>query len=269
MNQKQFEIWKKQKTREYQSELEHLQKDFTNRGLWFSGMRNKAEDELRRKYESEIEIAKLSIKDSNHGHVTVKMTESAKNNVFINSQIHGGIEIGGQGNSFINTKISTLREKHPFWFWFGIVGTFIGIITGLMYLAQYFDYLPTSFDIYTPSTYIDKTTATSTISLSSILSKALTLDTIIERQDFLTKYIGDKTSGQGTIKDISRFGDILLIDIDFYPVDVNCNQEASEDNVKKWLLAKGRRIEFVGKFPFSNTPEHGLNIDECILTFLE
>lgn len=95
MNKKQFEIWEKQKRREYQSELGRLQEDFASRGLTFSGMRNKAEEDLKSKYESEIEIARLGIENSDHGHVAVKMTKSAKNNVFINSQIHGKLELDG------------------------------------------------------------------------------------------------------------------------------------------------------------------------------
>lgn len=143
MNRKQFEIWEKQKRREYRTELEKLQNDLAERGLALSSTRIKAEEDLKEKYDSEIEIMRLGLdEDINIGHVAVKMTESARNNVFINSQIHGRVEIAGQGNSFIETKINTLKEKHPFWFWFTAIGTLIGIITGLMFLAQYFNFLP-------------------------------------------------------------------------------------------------------------------------------
>jgi len=61
MNQKQFEIWKIQKEKEFEAELNNLQEDFARRGLTFSGMRNKAEKDLREKYDSEIEITRLDI----------------------------------------------------------------------------------------------------------------------------------------------------------------------------------------------------------------
>ncbi len=269
MNKKQFEVWQKQRRRDYEIELEKLREDFARRGLAFSGMRNKAEDDLRQKYKSEIEITRIGIEDSGRGHVAVKMTESARNNVFINSQIHGGMEIAGQGNNFIETKINPLKEKHPFWFWFGTVGTFIGIITGLMYLADYFGYLPIPINIHSTPTSTTETIATSTMSLADILSKALDLETVVERQDFLQKYIGSTVFAQGTVSEVSRSGaGGFLVDLKVVGQTVTCQQEASEENEKQLLLLKGKRVQIVGKFPFSEIWGHGLGIDECVLTRL-
>lgn len=269
MNKEQFEVWQKQRWRDYEIELEKLREDFAGRGLAFSGMRNKAEDNLRQKYKSEIEIAKLGIEDSSREHVAVKLTESARNNVFVNSQIHGNVEIAGHGNSFIETKINILKEKHPFWFWFGTAGTLIGIITGLMYLADYFGYLPTPFDIQTTPTSTTETIATSTVSLAEILNKALTLDTVVERQDFLGKYIGTTVFAQGIVSEVSRSGaGGFLVDLKVVGQTVTCPQEASDESEKQLPLLKGKKVQVVGKFPFSEIWGHGLGIDDCVLTRL-
>lgn len=180
---------------------------------------------------------------------------------------HSNVHFGQGNNIGFNRNIQESLKDIPLW-----LKWVVAIVAVLVFLWEVYIYFSpifvnnSGFSLQAPVD--DSDMATSTTQLSAILNKALTFDTVIERQDFLTKYIGDQVSGQGTIKDISRFGGTLLIDIDFSPKDVNCNQEASEENEKKWLLAKGRRIEFIGKFPFFGTPEHGLNIDECILTFL-
>ena len=143
MNKKQFEIWEKQQRREYSIELSKLQEDFASRGLAISGGRIKAEEDLKAKYDSEIEIKRLGVEEgTKKEHVALKMTESAKNNVFINSPIHGQLELSGQNNKFINSKISVFKQKHPFQFWVGV----ISFITGLMFLAQYFGFIPTSLN---------------------------------------------------------------------------------------------------------------------------
>lgn len=228
MNYDQFTIWEKQKWREYEAELKKLEEDFAARGLAFSGIRNREEKELKVKYDSEIEIARLGIKENegdtyveilewandrvkfndqelytrfpklvepslkawylnffrgannnddcligvyndgkgsfyysltargksaylntkqnqiiniasmNKNHIAVNITEKAKGNLFIDSEIHGGVRIAGQDNSFLRTRISKIRHKHPFWFWLGIFGTTITIITGIINMLSYF-----------------------------------------------------------------------------------------------------------------------------------
>jgi len=92
MNKKQFEIWERQKRREYEIELSKLQEDFASRGLASSGMRAKAEEDLKVKYDSKIEIMRLGVgEEVKKEHAVVKMTEPAR--------------------------ISVLKQKHPFWFW--------------------------------------------------------------------------------------------------------------------------------------------------------
>ena|SRR3989344_3070649 len=59
MSKKEFEVWKKQKEKNFEIEIEKLRNDFAKRGLAQSGMRNKAEVDLRTRYDSEIEMERL------------------------------------------------------------------------------------------------------------------------------------------------------------------------------------------------------------------
>lgn len=192
------------------------------------------------------------------------MTNSAKGNLFINSQIHGQLELGGQSNSFIGTKIGKIKSEHPFWFWFTVAGTVIGIITGVIFLGQFFGFVPNSFDNTENITpMLSGSFATSTVPLSTLLSKALSYDTVVERQDFLTKYKGELVSGESTVSQVSRADDGFLVD--FY-VDrqlITCTQPGSEENEKKLLLMQGKKIRFLGSFSYTNIFNHGLGLDNC------
>jgi hypothetical protein len=192
------------------------------------------------------------------------MTESARGNVFINSQINGRLELAGQNNNFIETKVGEIKKNHPVWFWFTIAGTIIGIVTGLMFLAQFFGFLPFSFQkSVTP--YVDETFATSTIHLSELLSKTLTYDTVVERQDFLTKYKGELVSGQSTIDEVSRTGDDFLVDFYVNRQMITCWQSGNEENERRLVLMKGKDIRFMGTFSYIKVFEHGLGLDDCVI----
>lgn len=116
---------------------------------------------------------------------------------------------------------------------------------------------------------IEQPIATSTVSLAEILNKALTLDTVVERQDFLGKYIGTTVFAQGTVSEVSRSGTSgFLVDLKVAGQTVTCPQEANDDTEKQLPLLKGKRVQVVGKFPFSKIWEHGLGIDDCVLTRL-
>lgn len=265
MNKKQFEIWEKQKRLEYESDLKVLQDNFASRGLAFSGMRNKAEQNLKNKYESEIEITRLGIKDINHGHIAVSMTESGRNNVFINSQINGGLEISGQGNSFITTKITPFKKEHPFWFWLSTVGVILGIITGLMFLAIYFGLIPDSLKSHInplKSEFVQ--TATTTHNISDIFSKALSYDIVADRQDFLNKYIGVEIYGEGVVEEISRSGERLLLDVKLPQSSIVCPQEKTDDLERRYPFLQGRSIRFFGTFTYQKYFDHdGLTVASC------
>lgn len=108
--------------------------------------------------------------------------------------------------------------------------------------------------------------ATSTINISDLLSKALTLDTIIERQDFLTKYVGDLVYGGGKIKQVSRYGNKLLVDFDINSQTIICPQDEDAKNEKQLLLLKGKTASFSGIFTYKEYFNYdGLIIDDCVL----
>ncbi|MFA5386409.1 MAG: hypothetical protein WC297_01990 [Candidatus Paceibacterota bacterium] len=102
MNQKQFEIWEKQKWREYRIDLDKLQNDLAGRGLAYSGIRIKEEDDLKAKYESEIEIKRLEIKEKkqkNNGGM-IGILNKGRNNTFIGNTFQNlavGIQDEGEG----------------------------------------------------------------------------------------------------------------------------------------------------------------------------
>jgi len=108
--------------------------------------------------------------------------------------------------------------------------------------------------------------ATSTVNISDLLSKALTLDTVIERQDFLTKYVGDLVYGEGKVKQISRYGNKLLIDFDINNQTIVCPQDENVENEKQLLFLRGKTTSFFGTFTYKEYFNYkGLIIDDCIL----
>lgn len=135
-----------------------------------------------------------------------------------------------------------------------------------MFLTQYFGYLPTSFSNNLSLTSVNESVATSTISLSELLSKAVALDTVVERQDFLKKYVGSTVSAQGTVIEVSRSGNGFLVDIKINGQTITCPQESNVETEKQLLLLQGKRVQFIGQFPFTEIWGHGLGIDNCILS---
>ena len=112
--------------------------------------------------------------------------------------------------------------------------------------------------------------ATSTILISDLLSKALSLGTVVERQDFLTKYIGSKIHGMGSVKQISRAGNsgfLVDINVNGTTITITCPRDANEESEKTLLLMKGRDVYFTGIFTYQNYVDHGLVIDDCELKF--
>ena len=125
---------------------------------------------------------------------------------------------------------------------------------------------PTSTTIEIPANNPIVQNATSTIAISDLLSKALSLDTVVERQDFLTKYVGSQIHGSGNVKQISRAGnDGFLVDISVNGTTVTCPQDANEETEKKLLLLKGKNVYFTGTFTYQNYVDHGLGIGDCEL----
>lgn len=109
----------------------------------------------------------------------------------------------------------------------------------------------------------------STPSLSDILSKALALETVIERQDFLNKYKDSVVRGEGTVEEVSRSGSGFLVDIKVVGQTITCSQESNENIEKQLLLLQNKKVQFYGKFPFTNIFGHGLAIDDCVLSRIQ
>jgi len=167
MNKKQFETWEKQKRREYGIELDKLREDFASRGLASSGGRTKAEKDLEVKYDSEIEIKRLDIEvDTTEGS---KYTNSPSiiNSLIRNNKIYGkNATLIKFGSSSTKTKADVSKQEHPFWSGLKKVSLVVGIIVGLIVLAQYFGYLPSSLDDDVNLPPIENAlTATSTINI--------------------------------------------------------------------------------------------------------
>lgn len=111
-------------------------------------------------------------------------------------------------------------------------------------------------------TYAD--TATST-NLSELFSKALSYKTVLDRQNFLEKYMNSPVYGKGTVSEISKAGDRFFLDITVENVLFTCSQEKNIENERKIPLLKGKTVSFRGIFTYSNVYGHGLSIDDCEL----
>lgn len=115
MNNKQFEIWKKQKIREYMTELEELQNNLAKRGMARSGFRNKAEENLKARYDSEIEIKRLEVEEEENNKARmVGILNKGKNstiigNIFQNLSI--GIQDEGMGTRVKDNIFSKRAER--------------------------------------------------------------------------------------------------------------------------------------------------------------
>jgi len=180
--------------------------------------------------------------------VAVKMTDSAKGNIFINSQVNGQLELGGQNNSFFQTNIGKFSRKHPFWSSVIAVGTILGIITGVMSLAQYVGIIPDSLSIRTD---IGSHVSTTTPNLLDVYKRAFSYDILADRQDFLTKYVGSDVYGDGSIEEISILRDKYILEITTGGYTILCPQGKTEDFGKVYPLLKGKRVRFSGIFTYS------------------
>lgn len=194
-------------------------------------------------------------------HTTLKVTEKAQNNTFINNVINGGVQVDGSGNKFVNTYINPFRQKHPVWSFIVSLTTIIGFITGLMYLAQYVGVIPDSLKMKIDA---GSGLSTTTPSISVLLNKALSYDTVVERQDFFSKYVSSSVYGDGVIKEISRFGNRFLFDITVSGYPFVCSQEKTDELEKQFYFFKGKKVRFYGTFTYSTyLGSDGLVIDNC------
>jgi len=140
---------------------------------------------------------------------------------------------------------------------FAILGTF-GTLFGVYVTLRY----PAPIPIITDNSTTGN--ATTTINLSDMFAKANDLDSVLERQDFLEKYIGSKIYGKGSVAEVSRSGDGYIVDVKIAGHLVSCQLNGGEENERRVPLLKGKTVSLTGTFTFTNIFGHGLDIDDCI-----
>lgn len=228
--------------------------EFERAGTRKKHVQNLAEDIVNYISSKTEEMDSYQIKDEKKNIPNSKITIS-------NSQLHFG-----QGNNANQNNIALKKDsdKSVFLYVVGII-TIIGVIWS-MYIyfnpntsKQLQEKIESTFSQDTGNNL-----ATTTLNISELFSKALSMETVVERQDFLTKYIGDQIHGKGTVKQISRIGnDKFLVDIKVNEAIISCQQDNSEENEKRLLLLNGKTVNFYGIFTYQNIFEHGLEIKDC------
>jgi len=112
-----------------------------------------------------------------------------------------------------------------------------------------------------PTNFLES--ATSTVSIVDLFTRADGMESVLDRQDFLEKYIGSFVSGRGVVSEVSRAGSGYIVDIRIAGHLVSCQLESNEENDRLVLLLKGKVVDLTGEFTFSNIFGHGLGIDNC------
>ncbi|MCK9360833.1 hypothetical protein M0Q28_01230 [Patescibacteria group bacterium] len=76
--------------------------------------------------------------DKNSERIALELTDTARDNIFVDSTVHGRVKVAGKGNKFFRTKVFLWKKEHPVWFLLGVVASIFGIITGLISFYQFF-----------------------------------------------------------------------------------------------------------------------------------
>ena len=154
------------------------------------------------------------------------------------------------------------NEDIPLWLkWVGSIVAIFGVIWVIY--AYFFPNKPIwGVDIFRAKESVN--VATTTPNISDLFSKALSYDTVAERQDFLGKYINTPIYGDGVIKEISRSGERFLLDITTSGQLLICPQEKTDNLEKQFYFLKGKDVRFYGTFTYSTYfGSNGLVIDNC------
>lgn len=222
---------------------------------------HKADRELIRRHRERIETAAATPK------VQIGILNKGRDNKFIGNVFEGfgvGIQDEGEGtlakqNKFFNAP--HLKSKDINWTKWGTIIAGVTLIIAILawQLPKSTLFLGSDEDVGAGSV------ATSTIALSEILSKALSYDTVAERQDFLNKYEGTIVSGESIVTEVSRASSDFLVDFNVNRQLVTCWMPGGEENERRFILMKGKKIGFVGTFSFTNVYGHGLGLDNCDL----
>ncbi len=172
-----------------------------------------------------------------------------------------------KGNQFFNVKERVAEMKQvPLWLQYAVaIATIFGAVFGGwgLYIVLM------SNDQFTAE--VGSKNATSTIAISTLLTKALTLGTVVERQDFLIKYIGSSVNGRGMITEVTRGGSGFIVDIGvsagISTATLTCLQEATQEMERQLPLLKGKAVKFSGTFTYQDISDHGMEINDCVLTW--
>lgn len=247
-------------------ELETLREAGAENSHIPSSMFNRVTRELERRHRKKIE------ESLGKPLQTIGILNQGKNNKFFGNTFTGfdiGIKDQGESTEASGNKFQSTKNFKPVpdWNWFNFWTTLIIIVIAFLSIP----FLQPLIVSYINLPNEDNTTtqlpvtSTSTISLSEILSKAIAFGTVVEKQDFLKKYVGSNVSAEGIVEEVSRSGDGFLVDISIDRQTITCPQDQSDDNEKIIPLLKGKYVQFTGTFPFTQIYGHGLGIDNCVL----
>lgn len=209
---------------------------------------DKTADKFKKTYTNFIEITNKKIKSGNLIKSPIKI---------INSNIHFGDKVGHDKN--INPKFNNSNKY--------FLSLILAIISGVIIYVITEGKVPKIFKIDTPAQLIhteNNKVATSTLNISDLFIKALSYNTVAERQDFLNKYINIFIYGEGNIKEVSRAFDKLLIEVKIENQSIICPQEKTEKLEKEFPFLKGSLIRFFGNFTYTTYfGQDGMVIDNC------
>jgi hypothetical protein len=246
-------------------DLEKIKEETAENAYVPSSIYHKAERELVRRHRKRVEDAAMIPK------IKIGILNKGENNRFEGNTFEGfdvGIKDEGRNTLAKNNKF--LKERKPSSNpteirWAKLDTIFGGLALVVMVIIWQFPSLKLFSGIYSSGLDSSPATATSTIPLSVLLSKAVTFDTVAERQDFLKKYKGALVTGNSTVTEVSRGGSSFIIDFNVNHQLITCVLPGDEANERRFLLMKSKKVSFVGEFSFINVYGHGLGLDNCDL----
>lgn len=163
------------------------------------------------------------------------------------------------------------KSWHETWWGVLVIGIFVTVVGGFILSRLNFNQelaVKENQNILVSNESFSEGQATSTLNISDLFDKALKLETVLERQYFLEKYIGEKVIGNGIVDEVSKSG------LEEYFIDIRisgrtlvvCPIKKTAENEKKILFLKGKKMNFSGIFTYQQIFGHeGLKIDECNL----
>ena len=186
-----------------------------------------------------------------------------------------GVNIGVLNNGTIsNSRVRGVGTKQaeksdiPWWKRPELVVSALTLIIGVLSIP----FLQPYFQAKAPSSIVDAPivtpilsgNATSTINISSILQRVNEFETGLEQSAFLKNYVDTRIVGAGTFKNISRPGDLYLVDVLVDGGLITCSFDLTSEK-QLLLLRVGRPISFSGTFTGGYVFQRGWNVRGCEL----